>query len=116
MLKELQGSGGNICIQTKSDLVLRDIDLIKTFSNFPGISDVKAIIDRVKNQCRCTKKFICAATKLIGKILTRNLICTKKIGLDYVTNTDDIHKPFDAPPTVVNFFYHEKIKKSAQKN
>ena len=96
-LKQLQGSGAKISIQTKSDLVLRDMDLIKTFPNarvgfsintldedfknnmdkavsierrlaamttfhdagirttcfispiFPGVTDVEAIIHRVKN-------------------------------------------------------------------
>lgn len=31
-LEQMQGSGAKISIQTKSDLVLRDLDLIKTFS------------------------------------------------------------------------------------
>lgn len=99
LLKQLQGSGIKLSIQTKSDLVLRDIDLIKTFPDarvgfsintldesfredmdkavsierrlvamkklhdegirttcfispiFPGITDMEAIIDRVKSQC-----------------------------------------------------------------
>lgn len=99
LLKQLQGSGAEISIATKSDLVLRDLDLIKTFPNarvswsintldeefqadmdkgvsierrlaamkafhdagvrttcfispiFPGITDVPAIIRRVKAQC-----------------------------------------------------------------
>lgn len=33
LLEQLQGSGISISIATKSDLVLRDIDLIKTFPN-----------------------------------------------------------------------------------
>lgn len=97
--EQLKGSGVKLSIQTKSDLVLRDMDLIKKFPNarvgfsintldedfradmdqavsverrlaamkklhdagirtscflspiFPGITDVEAIIDRVKNQC-----------------------------------------------------------------
>ena len=40
---------------------------------------------------------------------------TAKIGLDYVTNDDSIQRPFDAPPVVVNYFYHDQIKKSAKK-
>ena len=99
LLEQLQGSGAKISIATKSDLVLRDLDLIKTFPEarvcwsintldegfrsdmdnaasierrlsamgafyragirttcfispiFPGITDVEAIIRRVKNQC-----------------------------------------------------------------
>ena len=39
---------------------------------------------------------------------------TADIGLDYVTNDDSMNRPFDAPPVVVNFFYHEQIKKSAR--
>lgn len=99
LLTELQGSGAKLSIATKSDLILRDLDLIKTFPNarvswsintldeafkddmdkavsierrlaamkafhqagvrttcfispiFPGITDVKAIIERAKEQC-----------------------------------------------------------------
>ena len=36
---------------------------------------------------------------------------TAGIGLDYVTNDDSMNRPFQAPPVVVNYFYHEKIKK-----
>ena len=38
---------------------------------------------------------------------------TADIGHDYVTNDDSMNRPFDAPPVVVNYFYHEQIKKSA---
>ena len=38
-----------------------------------------------------------------------------EIGLDYVTNDDSMKRPFDAPPVIVNYFYHEQIKKSARK-
>lgn len=99
LLEQLHGSGISVSIATKSDLVLRDLDLIKTFPNarvsfsintldedfrkemdrgasiekrlaamkafydagvqttcfispiFPGITDVKAIIERAKKQC-----------------------------------------------------------------
>ena len=33
ILMQLQGSGAKISIATKSDLILRDLDLIKTFPN-----------------------------------------------------------------------------------
>ena len=99
LLEELRGSGVKLSIQTKSDLVLRDIDLIRTFPDarvgfsintldegfrsdmdkavsierrlsamktlhdagirttcfispiFSGITDVEAIVERVKKQC-----------------------------------------------------------------
>lgn len=38
-----------------------------------------------------------------------------EIGLDYVTNDDSMSRPFEAPPIIVNFFYHSEIKKSARK-
>ena len=38
----------------------------------------------------------------------------KEAGLEYRINDDTMERPFDAPPVIVNFFYHEKIKKSAQ--
>lgn len=40
---------------------------------------------------------------------------TRSLGLDYVTNDDSMSRPFDAPPVVVNYFYHEQIKRSARK-
>lgn len=36
-------------------------------------------------------------------------------GLHYVRDDDSFTQPFDAPPVMVNFFYHEEIKKSAKK-
>jgi len=37
-----------------------------------------------------------------------------EIGFDYVTNDDSISRPFNAPPVIVNYFYHSEIKKSAR--
>ena len=36
-------------------------------------------------------------------------------GLPYLRNDDTLRRPFSAPPAVVNFFYHEEIKKSAKR-
>lgn len=36
-------------------------------------------------------------------------------GLEFVVNDDSMKRPFDAPPVIVNFFYHEEIKRSARK-
>ncbi len=35
--------------------------------------------------------------------------------LEYLRNDDTMKKPFEAKPAVVNFFYHEEIKNSAQR-
>lgn len=32
-------------------------------------------------------------------------------GLEYAVNDDTLRRPFDAPPVIVNYFYHEEIKK-----
>ena len=193
LLQQLQGSGVKISIQTKSDLVLRDLDLIKKFKDirvgfsintldeefradmdkavsierrlkamktlhdegirttcfispiFPGITDVRAIIDRVKDQCnliwlenlnlRGTFKPVIMEyihtrhpeqVELYTEIYTKgnrmyweNLnqelkAYAESIGLPYVRDDDSMQRPFDAPPVVVNFFYHELVKKSAK--
>ena len=113
---------------------------------FPGITDVKAIIDRVKGQCnliwlenlnlRGSYKTVIMEyiqekyPKLLSiyreiyqqgdrsywELLDTELkVYAAEIGLDYVTNDDSMKRPFDAPPVVVNYFYHEQIKKSARK-
>lgn len=194
MLTQLQGVGAKISIQTKSDLILRDLELIKTFPNarvgfsvntleeqfkndmdeavsvkrrleamkifhnagvrttcfispiFPEITKVEEIIDRVKNICNLIwlenlnlrggyKKAILdyihekhpRLIDLFEDIYLRgkrdyweslNLRLqeyARENQLRYVKNDDKFDQPFDAPPTVVNFFYHEEIKKSAHK-
>ncbi len=194
LLEQLQGSKAKITIQTKSDLVLRDIELIKSLPNarvgisintldetfkddmdkavsierrlaamkifhdagvcttcfispiFPGITDVKAIIERTKKQCNLIwlenlnlrggykavimdyiKDKYPALLPLYQDIYNRGnrsywemLDAELKeyaveIGLDYVTNDDSMSCSFDAPPVIVNYFYHSEIKKSARK-
>lgn len=194
-LEQMQGSDAKISIQTKSDLVLRDLDLIKTFSDarvgfsintldenfredmdnassiesrlaamkafydaevrttcfispiFPGITDAETIIDRVKDNCNLIwlenlnlrgsyktvimdyisdkypalfplyKEIYSDKNRMYWKMLNARLReYAKKNALDYVRNNDTIKQPFDAKPVIVNFFYHEEIKKSARKN
>ena len=194
LLMQLQGSGVLLSIQTKSDLVLRDIDMIKTFPDarvgfsintldeafradmdkavsierrlaamktlhdagirttcfispiFPGITEVEAIIDRVKGQCnliwlenlnlRGSYKAVIMdyirekypeLTGLYQDIYDHNSRLywealddrlkeyALQNGLDYRRDDDSMKNPFDAPPVIVNFFYHEEIKKSANK-
>lgn len=194
LLEQLKGSGVKITIQTKSDLVLRDIDLIKSFPDarvgfsintldegfkddmdkaasigrrleamrrfheagvrttcfispiFPGITDVTAIIDRVKEQCNLVwlenlnlrGSYKGSIMDYIRKRHPRLLPLYEQVyskgrrdyweqldddvrayaaanGLEYMRNDDSIHRPFAAAPVIVNFFYHEQIKKSAKK-
>lgn len=194
LLTELQGSGAKLSIATKSDLILRDLDLIKTFPDarvswsintldeafkddmdkavsierrfnameqfhnagirttcfispiFPEITDVKAIITQAKEHCNLIwlenlnlrgsykaiimdyiKEKYPALLPLYQDIYNRNdrryweALDTElkeyaaEIGLDYVTNDDSMSRPFDAPPVIVNYFYHSEIKKSARK-
>ncbi|MBR6012467.1 MAG: radical SAM protein [Selenomonadaceae bacterium] len=191
-LEEIQGVDINLSLQTKSDLILRDLDLIKNFKNirvgfsintldenfkndmdnavsisrrivamkklheekisttcfispiFPEITDVEKIIDAVKNFCNLIwlenlnlrgdykpkilnyiKNNFPRHEKLYQEIYQRKNISywieldkkiknyAEKNNLEYVYNRDDLQKNYSSPPTIVNFFFHEKIKKSA---
>ncbi len=194
LLEQMQGSGCSISIATKSDLVLRDLDLIRTFPRarvswsintldeafkddmdravsierrlaamkafyeagvrttcfispiFPGITDVPAIIRRARNQCHLIwlenlnlrggyKQTILGyiadrhpeLTPLYDAIYRRKdrtywaeldarmrRFCEEE-GLPYVRDDDSMRRPFDAPPVVVNYFFHEEIIPSAKK-
>ncbi len=190
----MQGSGCTVSIATKSDLVARDLDLIKTFPNarvswsintldenfkdemdkgvsierrlaamkafhdagvrttcfispiFPGITDLKEIILRAKDQCNLVwlenlnlrggyKSVIMDYIKekhpdllpLYEAIYTKKdrtywseldeemRAFTKEQGLLYVRDDDSIKRPFEEPPIVVNYFFHEEITPSAKK-
>ena len=194
LLEELRGSGAKLSIATKSDLVLRDLDLICTFPDarvswsintldedfrrdmdnatsierrlaameafhnagvrttcfispiFPGITDVEAIIRRACERCNLVwlenlnlrggykaaildyiRQTRPRLVPLYDEIYRRGSRAywegldarlrqfTAEEGLPYVTNDDSMRRPFDAPPVVVNYFYHEQIKKSAKK-
>lgn len=194
LLTQLQGSQAAVTVTTKSDLVLRDLELIKSLPNarvawsvntldetfkedmdraapiarrlhamerffeagvrticfispiFPGITDVKAIIARVRKQCHAlwleNLNLRGSARAVIMDYIQEKYprllplyheIYTQKnqdywkaldadlrsyaaeSGLEYVVNDDSMRRPFEAPPVVVNYFYHEQIKKSAKK-
>ena len=39
----------------------------------------------------------------------------KKLGLKYVRNDDSLNQEFNDPPVMVNYFYHNEVKKSANR-
>ena len=193
LLEQLQGSGARISIATKSDLILRDLDLIASFPDarvswsintldetfrgdmdravsierrleamrrfheagvrttcfispiFPGITDPKEIILRAKGtynlvwlenlnlrgSFKADIMTYISETRpdlvpLYDRIYNRRdpgywedldavmKRFTEEQGLDYVTNDDSMSRPFDAPPVVINYFFHEKIRKSSR--
>lgn len=195
LLMQLKGSGAKLSIATKSDLILRDLDLIKEFPDarvswsvntldeefkkdmdravsierrlaameafhkagvrttcfispiFPGITDVEAIIRRAKEHCNLIwlenlnlrgsykavimgyikekypsllplyQAIYSKGSREYWEMLDARLkAVTEEMGLDYVTNDDSMRRSFEAPPVVVNYFYHEEIKKSARKD
>ncbi len=195
LLEQMQGSGCSVSIATKSDLILRDLELIKTFPNvrvswsintldetfkdemdkgvsierrlaamkvfhdagvrttcfispiFPGITDLKEIILRAKDQCNLiwlenlnlrggykTTIMDYIREKHVDLVPLYEAIYnkkdrsywslldeemrefTKEQGLIYVRDDDSIKRPFDEPPIVVNYFFHEEITPSAKKS
>ena len=194
LLDQLRGSEAKLSIATKSDLILRDLDLIREFPDarvswsintldegfredmdravsierrldamkafhdagvrttcfispiFPGITDVEAIIERARDRCNLVwlenlnlrGQF---KSDILGYISERypDLVplydaiyskgdrsywadldarmreYTSGAGLDYVVNDDSMSRPFDSPPVVVNYFFHEQIRKSSNR-
>lgn len=113
---------------------------------FPGITDVQAIIDRVRSQCNLIwlenlnlrgsyksvildyirekysellplyEEIYQSGSRMYWEALDNQVHSyADREGLEYVRDDDSMHRPFDAPPVIVNFFYHEEIKKSAKK-
>lgn len=189
-LEEMQGSSCTISIATKSDLVVRDLDLIQTFPEarvswsintldeefrkemdqsvsierkieamkkfhhagirttcfispiFPGITDVKEIILKTKNHCNLIwlenlnlrgdyKNRILNYIKekypdlypLYDEIYHKGKkdyweklnaeiaeFCNEQ-NLEYIRNDDSLKRGINEPPIVVNYFYHNDIKK-----
>ena len=178
LLEQLQGSGIKLSIQTKSDLVLRDVDLIKTFpdarvgfsintldENFKNDMDQAVSIERRIAAMKALHEAGIRTTCFISPIFPSILVWlenlnlrgsykgvilqyirekhpelmplyeeiythgsrlywemldakmrdyAQRVGLPYVRNDDSMRRPFEAPPVIVNFFYHEEIKKSAR--
>ena len=194
LLEQLKDSGISISIATKSDLVLRDLDLIKAFPNarvsfsintldedfrkemdrgvsierrlaamkafydagvqttcfispiFPGITDPVEIIEAAKDRCNLVwlenlnlrgdygariKEWIHEKHPELDELYyevynkksrdywtgldQRMREYTEKEGMPYLRDNDQHRSEFGAPPVVVNYFYHEEVKKSAKR-
>ena len=61
--------------------------------------------------CLCTMKYTIVKNRSYWTMLDKELKAyAAEIGLDYVTNDDSMTRGFNAPPVIVNYFYHEQIK------
>ena len=194
LLEQLQGSGISISISTKSVLIIRDLDLIKTFPNarvswsintldenfkaqmdkgasikrrleamkvfydagiettlfispiFPGISDPIEIIEAAKDRCNLVwlenlnlrgeyrpvilnwiKENHPELNDLYYDVYTKKdrtywyelderiRKFTSDNGYKYYRDDDTKHAKHGQLPVVVNYFFHEEVKKSAKK-
>ena len=113
---------------------------------FPGITDVPAIVERVKQQCNLIwlenlnlrgsykgdifayirekhpallplyEEIYSHGSRAYWETLDARLKAyAREQGFEYVRDDDTMQRSFEAPPVIVNFFYHEEIKKSAKK-
>lgn len=193
LLEQLKGSGISVSISTKSDLVLRDLDLIRTFPNarvswsintlddafrkemdrgvsierrldamkqfydagilttcfispiFPGITDVQAIIERAKDRCNLVwlenlnlrgdyrtrildwihdrhpeldglyQEIYAKGSRAYWTALDDEMRAyTAQQNMVYLRDDDSRRSAFGQPPVVVNYFFHEEVKKSAK--
>ena len=194
LLEQLQGSGVSISIATKSDLVLRDLDLIRTFPNarvsfsvntldesfrremdkavsierrlaamkelynagiqttcfispiFPGITDPVEIIEAARDRCNLVwlenlnlrgdyrvrildwihehhpeldelyHAIYSKGDRMYWSELDQKMReYTAGAGMPYLRDDDQHRAAFGRPPVVVNYFFHEEVKKSAKK-
>lgn len=113
---------------------------------FPGITDVKAIIEKAKNQCNLVwlenlnlrgdyrvkilewvhehhpelddlyhEIYSKGSRDYWNKLNEEIKEYTEKEGMPYLRDNDQHRSDFGEPPVVVNYFYHEEVKKSAKK-
>lgn len=194
LLMQLRGSGAEITIATKSDLVLRDLELIQSFPKaciswsvntleegfredmdeavsierrlaamkvfynagiraacfvspiFPGITDVPVIVRKVKSHCNMIwlenlnlrggykadilsyiqekrpelvplyQDIYVHRQRLYWEKLDEEVrTLAEQQGLEYLNSDDSADRPFNSPPIVINYFYHEEIRRSAKR-
>lgn len=194
LLEELSGSGMRISIATRSNLILRDLDLIKSFPDaqvswsintldedfkdemdnapsidqrleamrtfheagvrttcfispiFPGITDPREIILAARDACNLVwlenlnlrgdykpriLKWVHETHPELDKLYDAiyrhkdrsywasldeemRAFCAEQ-GLPYLRANDTAGSVFGEPPVVVNYFFHEEVKKSAKR-
>lgn len=114
---------------------------------FPGITDVKAIIERAKSRCNLVwlenlnlrgdyrvwimkwiHEYHSELDDLYQEIYSKKSQdywtsldqkmweYTMQENMPYLRDNDRHRSEFGKPPAVVNYFYHEEIKKSAKRN
>ena len=151
-LEQMINSNCKISIATKSDLVTRDIDLIKKFPESRVSFSINTLDEKFRAEMDCAlsieRRNFCNLiwlenlnlrgnyrvkildfirekypdlTELYRKIYfekdrsywkdldSQIKIFTASRNLKYVRNDDSIQNPIDAPPIVVNYFFHEEL-------
>jgi len=109
-LEQLQGSGISVSIATKSDLVLRDLDLIKTFPNARVSWSINTLDERYRGiYMRNDRSYRGALDAEMEELFAA------AEGFPYVCDDDSKRSPFGELPIVVNYFFHEEIIPSAKK-
>lgn len=193
LLEEMKDSGCTLSISTKSDLVLRDLDLIRSYPKatvawsvntldedfrremddavsierrleamrifhesgvrttcfispiFPGITDVEAIVRRVEGQCdliwlenlnlrggfrKTIMDWIAAKRADLLPLYEEIYVKGRRDwwarldeeirayasanGFPYLRAVEDVQRPAGTKPPIVNFFYHEEVRKSSR--
>lgn len=113
---------------------------------FPGITDVKAIIERAKKQCNLVwlenlnlrgdyrariltwvhehypefdelyHEIYDKKSRLYWTVLDKQMReYTAQEKMPYLRDNDQHRSAFGEPPVVVNYFYHEEVRKSAKR-
>ena len=123
LLLQLKGSGAKLSIATKSDLILR----VKKQCNLIWLENLNlrgsyktVILDYIQSKhphlLPLYREIYRDKNRSFWELLDTDLkTYAAELGLDYVTNDDSMAREFEAPPVIVNYFYHEQIKKSAKK-
>ena len=123
LLKQLQGSGISVSIATRSDLVLRDIDLIRTFPNARVAISINTVDEEFRKEMdrgatiekRLDQIYSKKSREYWSELDIKLRKYAEKNHMPYVRDDDSKMSDFGEPPIMANYFYHEEVKKSAKK-